>query len=136
MAGFALTLEASEGSAARQKAYYCWIIKFGKAKGLAKQSLDVVILGCERPNQAKNAVLKRFKCFAFNEANVSLLLRSRLLIRCDGSTPGGLALSYLHSVQFFGWQAGGSIVVSCESCWQGSKKELTPRQKQGPAPCG
>lgn len=26
------------------------------------------ILGCERPNQAKNAVLKRSKCFVINEA--------------------------------------------------------------------
>jgi hypothetical protein len=38
------------------------------AKYLAKQSLGIVILGCERPNQAKYPVLKLFNYFVFNEA--------------------------------------------------------------------
>jgi hypothetical protein len=38
------------------------------AKYLAKKSLGIVILGCERPNQAKYPVLKLFNYFVFNEA--------------------------------------------------------------------
>jgi hypothetical protein len=43
-------------------------LSLGVEKYLAKQSLGVVILGCERHDQAKNQALKRFNYFVFNEA--------------------------------------------------------------------